>query len=216
MPACSCRKPAAPQAWPTSRRVRRWCSRYRGRALLCRLAARRRRPRRRCCLVRRCERRCAGPRPRCRQARGSTNRASPCCRSKGDRDLVLAARADAVFVHDLVRDALLAARRHAGGQHGFVFGKRLLREERAREVEVTSRPRGVVAERPEILDGPLDLLDRQRVAELRHVPIERANRSTLVDHRHPVRERLDRVGRAIGEVRQLVAVGDRETDDAAR
>ena len=67
-----------------------------------------------------------------------------------------------------------------------------------------------------MLHGPLDLVWRQRIAECRHVPVERADWPAAVDDGDPVGERLDRVRRAIGEVREVVAVRERklESDDA--
>ena len=86
--------------------------------------------------------------------------ASSCCSVDRHVDFVLAAGADAMFVDDLVGHGLGARRRDAGRQHGFVLRKRLLGEEGAREVQVAARPRRVLAERPEVLDGALDLLRR--------------------------------------------------------
>jgi hypothetical protein len=132
------------------------------------------------------------------------------------RDFVLAARSDAMLVDDLIRHALRPARRHAGRDDALAFRERLLGEERARKVQVAARPRAVVAERPEVLDRPLDLIDRQRLAESGHVAIESADASAFVGDRHPVGQRFDRVGGAVGEIRQRVPVGNVEADDGLR
>ncbi len=60
-------------------------------------------------------------------------------------------------------------------------------------------------------DDRFDVCIRQRVSERGHVPIQPAHRTTLVNHREPVTERLRRGERAVGEIRQL----DVEADDAA-
>jgi hypothetical protein len=52
------------------------------------------------------------------------------------------------------------------------------------------------------MDHALDLFVGERVAEGRHVTVESADRTATVDHRVPVAEWLDGVGRAIGEVGQ--------------
>jgi len=49
------------------------------------------------------------------------------------------------------------------------------------------------------------------------VAIEAANRSAFVHHCDPVGERLDGVGGTVGEIRQVMAIAEREEpDDAVR
>ena len=105
-----------------------------------------------------------------------------------------------MFVHQFVLDRFRTGRRDTGRPHGLVFRKRLLGEERARQVQIAAWPGRIVAERPEILDGSLDLVVGQRVAKCGHATVERAHLPAAMSHGHPVGEWLDGVDRAVGEI----------------
>src|SRR6476620_1270347 len=65
-----------------------------------------------------------------------------------NRNLVLASLLDAVLVLKDIADGLAATAGNPRGPDEFAFGVCLLREKRTREIQVSARPRRVVAQRP--------------------------------------------------------------------
>ena len=112
----------------------------------------------------------------------------------------LVPRPEPLLVDQLVLDRALAAAGHGRRPDRFVLGKRLLGEERARQVQVAARPRRIGAERADMADRERDVLWRQRVAERRHVAIEAADRAALMDDGVPVRVGFAGRKRAVAEV----------------
>src|SRR5207244_500533 len=94
------------------------------------------------------------------------------------------------------------AAHHARRQQPFVVGKRLVRDERPRQVELARRPRPIGAERAQIADHAIDLPAGQRIAESRHEPIERADRTAPSNDRNPVARWFLTGERTVGEVGQ--------------
>ena len=116
-------------------------------------------------------------------------------------DLELAAGAQPLLVEELVADVSRPARATVVVKHGFVLRKRLLGDERARQVQFPARPRGICAEGTRVVEDLLQLRLRQRAAEGGHPAVERAGRPAIVHDSHPVRIRLGRGEAALGEIR---------------
>jgi hypothetical protein len=102
---------------------------------------------------------------------------------KRDRDLDLVARADPPLVRQGRRRVMRCPRADSGGHHPFTFGKGLLGEQRARQVQFAGSPRRVLAQSPDVLHQRRNLFGRQQVAERRHDRREPPGPAAVVDDR---------------------------------
>ena len=102
------------------------------------------------------------------------------------RHLELIARAEAMFVHELVGDVGRVVRADRRGDDGLVLRKRLLRRERPRQVELAAGPRRVAAESAQMRDDRVDLRRCQLLGERRHDPGKPASAAAVVNGRLPV------------------------------
>ena len=104
---------------------------------------------------------------------------------------------------------------HLGHQHGHVLGKRLLGDQRARQVQLATRPRPLGAETAKVAHDLRHLRVGERIAEGGHHATEGTRRAALVHHREPVRVGLARREAAVGEIGQRLLEGDHGLRGAA-
>jgi two-component system sensor histidine kinase KdpD len=86
---------------------------------------------------------------------------------KGDRheELPLAARAQPVLVDSGGLDRPRRARHHGARDHDFVLRKRLLGDQRPRQIQLAARPGAVGAEAPDVRDDAPDVVRRERLED---------------------------------------------------
>ena len=110
----------------------------------------------------------------------------------GYRYLNLVFHAEALLVHDLVRDAGRSMRIHGRRDHRFVFRIGFFRGNRARQIQFAARPDSLSAELPQISNHLVHLFRSEGVSEGRHDLREAAKRSAIADDGFPVRIHLGR------------------------
>ncbi len=130
-------------------------------------------------------------------------------KGEGHDHFELTARAETPLVEQHVLEGGFIAARDRRRQDRLVFGKRLLGDEGAREVQLAARPRAVGAQVADVSDRLFDLLVREHLAKCRHPAIERADRPALVRDDHPVRSGLRCGEAAVGEVGERRVEADR-------
>src|SRR5712671_2948736 len=85
-----------------------------------------------------------------------------------DVDLDLIFYSEALLMNDVRRTARRARRIQPRGNHHFIFGIRLFRYQRSRQVQFATWPVWVPAQSTQVRNHVIDLLRRQRIAERRH------------------------------------------------
>ena len=119
----------------------------------------------------------------------------------GHLDLELVAGAEPTLIYQLVHNRSRSFDVYLHGRHRFVFGIRLLGDQRPRQVQLAARPRPVGAECADVVDDGLQLLNGEGFAERGHGLVESPNRTTLVGHGNPIAVWLARRKTTIGEIR---------------
>src|SRR5712671_5366719 len=83
-------------------------------------------------------------------------------------DLDLIFYSEPLLMNDVSRTARRARSIQPRGNHHFVFGIRLFRNQRSRQVQFATRPVRIPAQSTQVRNHVIDLLRRQRIAERRH------------------------------------------------